>query len=131
MFKSCSRCGRIHKTNYECKVNRPRVDWSKYKTDADRLHQTREWQEKSLQIRQDAQWLCELCRDNGVLTHEGLEVHHIEKVRDNPTIYLNDANLICLCVNHHKQADRGQVSKERLKELATKRIQRVIGLTVI
>ena len=131
MFKSCSRCGKIHDVNYICTVNRKKVNWNKYKTDADRLHQTSEWQEKSLQIRQDAQWLCEICRENGVLTHDGLEVHHIEKVRDNPTLFLNDKNLICLCVPHHKQADRGQLKKEHLKELALKRVQRVMGLTVI
>lgn len=49
-------------------------------------------------------------------TYNGLEVHHIEKVRDRKDLLLDDDNLICLCVEHHKQADKGILSKEFLKK---------------
>jgi len=131
MYKSCSRCGKIHDANFVCNANKPKINWNRYKTDVDKLHQTNSWQEKSLQIRNDAQWLCEYCRKKGIFTHKNLEVHHIEKLRDNQELFLDDKNLICLCVIHHKQADRGQISKEELKEIAIERVKRVNALTVI
>jgi hypothetical protein len=44
-------------------------------------------------------------------------VHHIEKLRENVDGLLDDDNLICLCGKHHKQADKGLIDKEYLKEL--------------
>ena len=131
MYKSCSRCGKIHDMNYKCNVGRPKIDWNKYKSGADKLHQTSAWETKSFQIRNDAQWLCEVCRDNGKLNAENLEVHHIEKLQENPLLFLDDNNLICLCTKHHKQADRGQLSNDYLKSLAYKRVERVSSITVI
>lgn len=131
MYKSCSRCGKIHDLNYVCKAGRPKIDWSKYKTEADKLHQTGEWQSKSLQIRKDAQCLCEVCRDQGIYNYSQLEIHHIEKLRENKAGLLDDSNLVCLCIKHHKQADRGQIKSNYLRNLAAKRIKRVNALTVI
>ena len=62
--------------------------------------------------------MCEVCRDEGELTHEGLEVHHIEKISAAPDLYLDDDNLVCLCVRHHKLADEGKIDKEYLRKLA-------------
>jgi hypothetical protein len=53
----------------------------------------------------------------GIATYTGLEVHHIEKLRENVDGLLDDDNLICLCGKHHKQADKGLIDKEYLKEL--------------
>lgn len=79
------------------------------------------WQKRSLQVREDAQHLCEVCRDQGRYTHEGLEVHHIERLKDAPELLLDGSNLICLCVKHHKMADKGDLSKDYLRSLAEKR----------
>lgn len=131
MFKACSRCGKVHDVNFVCKAGRQKIDWNRYKTDADKLHHTAEWQAKSLQIREDAQWLCEVCRDQGAYNYTDLEVHHIDKLRENKAGLLDDNNLVCLCVKHHKQADRGQLKKSYLRNLAAARIKRVNDLTVI
>ena len=72
-------------------------------------------------MRASAQYLCEVCRDEGRYTYEGLEVHHIEKVKDNKDRLLDDNNLIVLCVKHHKDADAGRLSKDYLKKLAVGR----------
>ena len=119
MFRSCSRCGKIHPANERCPVGR------EYNGGEEReLRKRYSWQKKSLQIRQDAQGLCEVCRDQGIYTHKQLEVHHIERLKDAPELLLDSDNLICLCSEHHKMADRGELSKDYLKSLVRLREQR-------
>ena len=65
-----------------------------------------------------------MCRAQGRYTYTSLEVHHIAKLRDNPDGLLDDLNLICLCPEHHKQADAGRISKGYLKTLANNRERR-------
>lgn len=116
MWKACSRCGKIHDVNHKCNVNRV------YNGGREReLRDTYAWQKKSLEVREKAQYLCEVCRDQGVYTYNDLEVHHIDKVKDEPSKLLDNHNLVCLCVTHHKQADRGEIDKEYLKRLAEAR----------
>ena len=120
MYKACSRCGKIHDTKYICKYNAI----PKAVTDEARTRSKNSWTVKSLTIREQANWLCEVCRDKGVYTYEGLEVHHIDKIKDRPDKTLDNSNLICLCVTHHKQADAGQLSKEYLLKLVGLREER-------
>lgn len=121
-FKACSRCGKIHDTKYNCKHNKPKYDYSKYGTQEERkLRSTKAWADKSLEIREAAQYLCEVCRDKGIYNYNSLEVHHITKLRENKAGLLDNDNLVCLCTEHHKQADRGQISKDYLIKLAKER----------
>ena len=120
MYKACSKCGKIHDSRQQCKSFRV------YQTTNERaLRSTSRWKEKSLEIRERANWLCEVCRDQGVYTYDGLEVHHIEKIKDRKDGLLDDSNLICLCVEHHKLADAGKIDKEYLRKLAEVRDQKV------
>ena len=88
------------------------------------LRNTWEWHKKSLEVRDRAQHLCEVCRDNNEYVYTSLEVHHIEKVSDHPELLLEDSNLVCLCTRCHKRADRGELDKDYLRELARKREER-------
>ena len=122
MYKSCSRCGKIHDTKYKCNVNKPKFDYSRYSTYEERkLRSTAAWTEKSIEIRQAAQYLCEVCRDQGIYNYRDIEVHHITKLRDNAAGLLDNNNLVCLCNIHHRQADKGQLDANYLRELAIKR----------
>ena len=117
MFKACKYCGRIHKAGEKC---------GKYKriypiTTDRRLRQSYAWEKKSKEIKQSAQGLCEVCRAHGQYTYTGLEAHHIVKLKDNPDGLLDNYNLVCLCVEHHKQADAGQISTDYLRQLAKER----------
>lgn len=115
-LKSCSRCGKIHARSYKCNVGRVYK-----KTEDDKLRSTWAWTKKAKQIKEDANGLCEVCRAQGVYTYDGLEVHHITKIREDTKGLLEDDNLICLCVRHHKEADEGEIDAEYLRELARKR----------
>lgn len=112
MLKSCSRCGRIHDYNYKCN------EGSLPRTDEQTLRARNAWREKSLSIRERSFYLCAICKQAGDYTAKDIEVHHIRKLRDYPHGLLEDANLICLCVEHHKQADRGEIDPEYLRRLA-------------
>ena len=119
MYKACSKCGKIHPANVKCDVGRTYNGGEERK-----LRASYAWQKKSMEIRDKAQHLCEVCRDNGVYTYKGLEVHHIDKVKDNPDRLLDDMNLVCLCTEHHKEADQGKLTKEYLIKLAEIREER-------
>ena len=120
MYKSCGICGRIHLSTEQCsQKNKNRI----YKDNVGerKLRSTRKWKNKSIDTRDKANYLCEVCRDKGIITYKHLEVHHIEAVQDNPELLLDEENLVCLCVKHHKQADKGILDKAYLKRLAHER----------
>ena len=115
-LKSCSKCGKIHPRSYTCNVGRIYT-----KTDESRLRSKYAWTKKAKQIKNDAMGLCEVCKALGIYTYDGLEVHHITKLKDNPNGLLEDDNLICLCTYHHKQADDGELDADYLRELVKER----------
>ena len=116
MYKSCSRCGKIHDSNFKCNFGKVYIKDNEHK-----LRSTNKWTQKSLEIRERANYLCEVCRDEGKITYEGLEVHHIDKIREDETKLLDNSNLVCLCTYHHKLADENAISKDYLRKLAMAR----------
>ena len=92
MYKSCSRCGKIHPSDHKCTVGREYTGGNERK-----LRSTYAWTLKSQEIRERANHLCEVCRDQNIYTYNNIEVHHIEKVKDDESLLLDDNNLICLC----------------------------------
>lgn len=125
MLKSCSRCGRIHKAG-ECTV-KPAYKASNYdrtQNDASLFRQRAKWKRKSKQIREDARYLCEVCRDKKKLVYEALSVHHITPLKEDTSIGFEDTNLICLCSTCHELAEAGMLDREYLRKLAALRIAR-------
>lgn len=122
VFKSCSVCGKIHDTRTICRAGRIYSGGDERK-----LRSTYKWTMKSQQIREDANHLCEVCRDRGEISFDDLSVHHIVKVRDDKGLLLDDSNLICLCSCHHKQADNNELDKDYLLRLAQERINHKKG----
>lgn len=118
MYKACSRCGKIHPYNYKCTVGKT---YKNKDTEERKLRNKYAWAKKSQEIRERAAYLCEVCRAEGRYTYEGLEVHHITKLREDKEGLLDNYNLICLCVEHHKAADAGEIKKEYLEKLARER----------
>lgn len=117
MLVSCSRCGKMHARGFKCNVGRAdRADREAYG-----MRASWTWQKKSKEIKDKSRWLCAVCKDNGRLTYDGLEVHHIVKVRDDKSKAFDDYNLICLCIEHHKRADAGKIKASYLLELAKRR----------
>lgn len=115
MLKACSRCGRVHDKNIVC-YSRVSPD-----NEEQRLRNSSKWQYKREDIKQRSNYLCSYCLYQGEARPQAVEVHHITKLRDYPEGLLDDSNLITLCIEHHKQADRGEIDAELLRELANKR----------
>lgn len=120
ILKTCSKCGKLHDFNYVCKVGRTKKNY-KYTYEESKLRNTHNWHKKAEEIKQASNYLCSVCFDKGIYNYNNLEVHHIEKLRDRPERLLDNYNLICLCREHHKQADAEIIDKKYLIELAKKR----------
>lgn len=119
IYKSCSRCGKIHDTKYRCTAgSEHRI---KYDYEEAKLRNTYKWHTKAEQIKKDSKYLCAVCFDEGIYNYNELEVHHITKIKEDKSLLLDNFNLICLCRKHHKLADAGMIKKEYLQELAKKR----------
>ena len=115
ILKACSRCGKIHSDSFIC----PSLNKRKYnKTDENELRSRHSWQLKRESIRERSFYLCAICKERGDYTAKDIEIHHIRKLRDYPQGLLEDDNLICLCIDHHKQADRGEIDPNYLRRLA-------------
>ena len=119
MYKVCPRCQKIHPFNQECTCAKYKKN---YKGGDERnLRRKGAWKDKSLEIRDKANNLCEVCKDKGRFIYNNLSVHHIEKIKDAPEKYLDNNNLICLCSRCHKDADAGLIDKSYLLRLAERR----------
>lgn len=113
MYRSCSKCGKIHGYNEPCSIKRVFK-----KTKESELRNTYAWHSKAEEIKRRSKYLCALCLEEGKANYQGLEVHHIEKIKDNEERLLDDYNLICLCSEHHKDVEDNDSIKDRLFELA-------------
>ena len=116
MLKACS-CGRIHQANEVCYRNK----WYKDNKGERKLRNKHCWAKKSQEVRDKANYLCEVCKDEGKITYDNLEVHHIIKLSEDANGLLDNLNLVCLCQEHHKMADAGAIDKEYLINLAERR----------
>lgn len=111
-LKSCSKCGKIHARGYKCNTGRTYKE-----TVESKLRSKYAWTKKAKQIKEDALGLCEVCKWYGVYNYNGIEVHHITKLSEDPNGLLDDDNLIALCTYHHKQADRGELGEQLLRNI--------------
>ena len=116
MYKSCSKCGKVHSTDYKCTHN-----FTRKTTTQKQLRNKQVWHKKSEEIRSKSKYLCEVCKQEKRYTHTNLEVHHIISIKEDKDRLLDNYNLICLCQEHHKMAEAGKIDKEYLFKLAMDR----------
>ena len=116
MYKSGSRCGKVHSTKYICNHNKDKKD-----TEARKLRQKNIWHTKSEEIRKKSNYLCSVCREENIFTYKGLEVHHITPIEEDRDRLLDNYNLICLCNSCHRLAELGKIDKDYLFKLAKER----------
>ena len=108
--KICPRCGGLHDLGKPCYKNA----LPKRSTVADRFRQTYAWQKKAEQIKERDNYLCALCKERGFYNFKNLSVHHIIPINEDYDKRLDDDNLITLCDDCHKKAERGEVKREYL-----------------
>jgi 5-methylcytosine-specific restriction endonuclease McrA len=111
MLKSCSYCGRIHDSKYDC-GKKPKQE--RYRKDIDKFRSTAVWQSKREQIKQRDKYLCQICiREQydtvNKFTYDNLSVHHAISLEQNYDKRLDDDNLLTLCGMHHDMAEAGKI----------------------
>ncbi len=117
MLKSCKYCMRIHDSKYDCGMKPKR---KKPTNEINKFRWSRQWREKSLQIKERDKYLCQLAlRENPPrYIYTNLEVHHIIPIEEDWDKRLDDDNLITLSEEYHEKAERGEISREILIEIA-------------
>ena len=111
MFKSCSKCGKIHSFNTKCKVG---CESTRDNSQEAKIRNKRSYVKASKYVKENSNYLCAVCLKNGVLNADNIETHHIEKIKERPELAYDIDNLICLCKMHHLMAEIGMISKEVL-----------------
>lgn len=112
MLRTCPVCGRIHDSRKRCASKRAPSN-----TEAARFRSTYAWQRKRDAVRERDLNLCRLCLDRGEVTRDGLGVHHIVPLEESMEHALDDDWLITLCSRCHEEAERGDVSRSKLRSL--------------
>lgn len=120
MLKSCKFCGKVHDSKYNC-GKKPVRKKIKY-TQADRFRSTRDWTEKSIEIKRRDNYLCQICIRNLYNTfrqynYNMLSVHHAIPINADWDRRLDNDNLITVCSMHHKMCEDGEVPYEVVKQI--------------
>ena len=116
MLTSCRYCGRIHDSRFDC-GRRPKQQ--RCIKDAEAGRYTEAWKQKALERKEAARWLCQVCLEAGTYTHGELEAHHIVPLLEGGEL-LADDNIIVLCKKHHREAEKGLISRDFLREILRK-----------
>lgn len=117
MLKSCSYCGHVHDSKFDCGRKPKRIKEGNKK---DRFRWTMAWKNKREEIKERDLYLCVVCKENGRIESKDLSVHHIEPLEERFDLRLENDNLITLCKNCHKAADMGMIKRSYLHQLIKK-----------
>ena len=120
---SCKHCGVVERGH--CCPHKPKAK-PKESTEQRRFRNSQAWAKKSAEIKEKTKYLCEVCMEDKYNTinqfnFKNLETHHIETIGENYERRLDNYNLVVLCQQHHKMAEKGEIPKKYLFELAKKR----------
>ncbi|MCP8969713.1 HNH endonuclease [Ectobacillus ponti] len=121
MLRSCSYCGRIHDSKYQCPQKPKRF---KERDEVHRFRTLQVWIKKRNYIRQRDTHLCQVCTRQLYDTHtqytyDDIQVHHIVPLREDWERRLDEDNLLCLCRPHHEAAEAGGIPRAVLFAIAT------------
>lgn len=110
MYKTCSRCGKIHKLGQKCYANTRNY----YQADPKvrEFRNSAEWHRKTEEIRTRDKQLCQICLTKHIFNYKALSVHHIVPLTEDWTKRLDNDNLITLCDACHKDCESGKVTRQ-------------------
>ena len=119
MLRSCSYCGRIHDSRYDC-GKKPRRFKKKYEKDS--FRSTAAWQRKAGENRDRDNHLCQVCIRNLYetrvrLNSVDLSVHHAIPLREDYELRLSNDNLLTLCKRHHEMAEDGVIPLSEIQAI--------------
>lgn len=126
MLASCRYCGTVHDKKIDCgRKPKPRYGkgYTKERTDIDKARNSRRWRAKSMLIRQRDKGLCQVCirqlyNTLNQYTMHTIEVHHIVPLHESMQRMYDNLNLLSVCKYHHTMAERGDIPRYRLHDIA-------------
>lgn len=134
MLRSCQYCGRIHERSYICPQKAQALkERQKRRTEQNKenydFHRSQAWKEKSRHIRERDQYCCQICAkglygaERKYETDE-LSVHHIVPLAEDWDRRFDNDNLLTLCRRHHEMAERGEIPRDILLNIAREQEER-------
>ena len=126
MRRSCPYCGRIHQESFVCPMKIKRQALKKQREDdgQDKIRRSSRWTRKSIEIRERDMYMCQLCL-RGIETvglkevnFDSCQVHHIVPLAEDQERAFDNDNLITLCTYHHEMAERGEIGRALLLDIA-------------
>lgn len=127
MLKSCHYCGRIHDSRFDC--GKKPVRRKKKYSQADYFRRTQAWTDKSIEIKQRDNYLCQICIRKLYNTlqqynYNHLSVHHAVPIAADWDKRLDNDNLITLCSTHHKMCENGEIPREVVRKIIVEQQQK-------
>lgn len=117
----CQHCLKIHDRYHECSAKKKhkrmlqqaRRKDERYKVYND-CYNTSRWKKVREEVLKESNYMCEVCRALGKLNYTDIQVHHIEKVKDNKEKMYDKNNLLVVCREHHRDIE-GMSKREILQ----------------
>jgi 5-methylcytosine-specific restriction enzyme A len=132
MLKSCQYCLSIHDSKYVCPKKPVRIKTNP--SEMDKFRWGKSWQKKRKAINERDTFMCQVCiRElHGTIrkyTYQNIEVHHIYPLveAEGWARRLDDMSLICLCKQHHEDAEAGKISRRELLGIVKEQEDKVQG----
>lgn len=129
VLRSCKYCGRYHDTKFNCgkKPIRKKIKYTK----ADKFRSTRDWTEKSIEIKKRDNYLCQICIRNLYGTfkqynYDCLSVHHAIPINVDFDKRLDNDNLIAVCKYHHDMCESGEIPYEVVRSIIDDQNQKIM-----
>ncbi|HCD70878.1 MAG TPA: HNH endonuclease [Ruminococcaceae bacterium] len=113
MKRFCAVCGRVHTGH--CKAGYAEKQRN---SQADKFRNTQAWKRTARLILERDKHCCRVCLARGLIVNRGLSVHHIIPLAEDFDLRVEETNLITLCRHCHERAERGAISREKLRALA-------------
>lgn len=129
-LRSCSYCGGIHASNSVCKLKPRARQFSKVRTDSDKLRGLSIWKSTRTDIKARDKHMCQVCARNLYKTmvqynyKDNIQVHHIVPIEEDKGLWLDEENLITICMYHHRLAEADVIPRDELKAIVKEQINR-------
>lgn len=123
MYKTCSRCGKIHELGAKCYANSRNY----YKPDPTirEFRNSTLWKAKTEEVRTRDKQLCLVCLSRNIFNYKRLSVHHITPLTEDWSRRLDNGNLITVCEEHHRQCEHGEITREEQYRILNEHIEEI------
>nr|DAG81662.1 MAG TPA: NinG recombination protein [Caudoviricetes sp.] len=109
ILRTCPRCGGLHPLGERCYKNSK--NYYQHDPEIRKFRNSAEWKKKSEEIRERDKFLCQICLKKNIFNYKDLSVHHIQPIAEQPSLRLENSNLITVCEHCHKDCESGKIPR--------------------